>query len=77
MLLTAPSGVILLQNTSRATHSRVGGGWNSTWGEERMRMVVAGSGMAHFHNVRRLPTWAILTKLSFVVRVGESIHALV
>lgn len=42
-----------------------------------MRMVVAGSGMAHFHNVRRLPTWAILTKLSFVVRVGESIHALV
>lgn len=42
-----------------------------------MRMVVAGSGMANFHNVRRLPTWAILTKLSFVVRVGESIHALV
>lgn len=46
-------------------------------GEGGMRMAVAGSGMANFHNVRRLPTWAILTKLSFVVRVGESIHALV
>lgn len=42
-----------------------------------MRMVVASSDMAHFHNVGRLPTWAILSKLSFVLRVGESIHALV